>query len=353
MDDAEGYEINRQTQLHTKTLLDTDVFIEILSRTSLKAFHIIRCTSKHLEKLTYNSHVLDLFKGKNNVLHGVIVQQKKVWGSIERKFVSSCGSINFDIGCIPNSCTILATSLNRLILGECDCPDEYPEKFLFICKPTTLDCRTLPFPIYKYIAVKFAMVVMRSNPLHFKIIRLSYAESDDVTNDHDYENFRLELFQSTTWEWRDLGNIRLPYYVHPVSDEAIISKGVVYILLSNYQILQFDAYSEEYVIIFSPSTNINYMSYTSRLIKFEGKLGFFCLNGDRMWGIWVLIRNQWVEVDVISINADAHEWWDYRNNELSFFTGKRIECVVPVNRCHEVFSFCSDFETITMPRRFI
>ncbi|CAH1444855.1 unnamed protein product [Lactuca virosa] len=199
MDDAEGYEINRQTELHTKlALLETDMFIEILSRTSLKTFHIIRCTSKHLEKLTYNSHVLDLFKRKNNVLHGVIVQQKKAWGPIERKFISSCGSINFDIGCIPNSCTILATSWNGLILGECDCPDEYPEKFLFICKPTTLDCRTLPFPIYKYIAVKFAMVVMCSNPLQFKIIRLSYEESSDVTNDHDYENFGVELFQSTT-----------------------------------------------------------------------------------------------------------------------------------------------------------
>ncbi|CAH1447378.1 unnamed protein product [Lactuca virosa] len=282
MDDAEGYEINRQTQLHTKqTLLDTDVFIEILSRTSLKTFHIIRRTSKHLEKLTYNSHVLDLFKGKNNVLHGVIVQQKKVWGSIERKFVSSCGSINFDIGCIPNSCTILATSLNGLILGECDCSDEYPEKFLFICKPTTLDCRTLPFSIYKYIAVKFAMVVMRSNPFHFKIIRLSYAESDDVTNDRDYENFRQELFQSTTWEWRDLGNIRLPYSVHPVSDETIISKGVVYILLSNYQILQFDAYSEEYAyqqtkVHFISQVNIDLINM-EMLGRFSKSLGYTTL----------------------------------------------------------------------------
>ncbi|CAH1429863.1 unnamed protein product, partial [Lactuca virosa] len=132
-------------------LLETDVFIEILSRTSLKTFHIIRCT--------------------------------------KRQFVPSCGANNFDIGCLPKACTILATSLNGLILGECDNPDEYQTKFLFVCKPTTLDNKTLPFTIYKYIAVKFAMVVMRSNPLHFKIIRLSYAKPSDLTKDHGYENF--------------------------------------------------------------------------------------------------------------------------------------------------------------------
>lgn len=106
----------------------------------------------------------------------LLFNKKKPWGTIERQFVPSCGAKNFDIGCIPKAFTILATSLNRLIVGECDNRDEYPNKFLFVCKPTTLDAKSLPFPIYKYIAVKFAMVVMRSNPLHFKIIRLSYAE---------------------------------------------------------------------------------------------------------------------------------------------------------------------------------
>ena len=102
--------------------------------------------------------------------------KKKPRGTIKRQFVSSCGVKNFDIGCLPKACTILATSLNELILGECDNPDEYPEKFLFFYKPTTLDSKTLPFPIYKYIAVKFAMVVIHSNSLHFKIIPLSYAK---------------------------------------------------------------------------------------------------------------------------------------------------------------------------------
>ncbi|CAI9284009.1 unnamed protein product [Lactuca saligna] len=178
MEGTQGYEINHQTQLHTKlALLETDVFIEILSRTSLKTLHIIRCTKRH--------------------------------------FVPSSGAKNFDIGCLPKAFTILATALNKLIFGECDNADEYPNKFLFVCKPTTLDAKSLSFSIYKYIAVKFAMVVTRSNPLHFKIILLSYAEPSDLTNDHGYENFQVELFHSTTWEWRDLGALKWRWELDP------------------------------------------------------------------------------------------------------------------------------------------
>ncbi|CAH1441032.1 unnamed protein product [Lactuca virosa] len=63
----------------------------------------------------------------------------------------------------------------------------------------------------------------------------------DLLKDHaNYDYFYLELFASTTWEWRELRNIRLSSYVYPVSDEAIISGCVVYFLLSNYDILRFD-----------------------------------------------------------------------------------------------------------------
>nr|KAJ0217038.1 hypothetical protein LSAT_V11C300104820 [Lactuca sativa] len=82
------------------------------------------------------------------------------------------------------------------------------------------------------------MVVMSSKSLHFKIIRLSYILSSDLLKDQvDYDYFHLELFDSTTWELRELHNIQLPSSIYPVSDEAIISGGVVYFLLSNYDIL--------------------------------------------------------------------------------------------------------------------
>nr|KAJ0228454.1 hypothetical protein LSAT_V11C100032520 [Lactuca sativa] len=113
----------------------------------------------------------------------------------------------------------------------------------------------------------------------------------DLLKDHaDYDNFHLELFAFNTWEWRELCNIRLPSSVYPVLDEAIISGSVVYFLFSNYDILRFDVFSEEYLVISAPSITNDTNSYTSRLIKFDEKLTYFSISGDLSWTIWLLYQ---------------------------------------------------------------
>ncbi|CAI9263749.1 unnamed protein product [Lactuca saligna] len=60
------------------------------------------------------------------------------------------------------------------------------------------------------------------------------------------------------------------------------SRGVVYFLLSNYDILRFYVYSEEYLVIYATFV-INYFnSYASRLIKLDGKLRYFSISGDHL-----------------------------------------------------------------------
>nr|KAJ0202116.1 hypothetical protein LSAT_V11C600301290 [Lactuca sativa] len=127
------------------------------------------------------------------------------------------------------------------------------------------------------------MVVMSWKSLHFKIIQLSHALSSYLLKDQvDSDYFHLKLF-------RELRNIRLPSSVYPVSDETIISGGVVYFLLSNYDILRFNVYSEEYLVISASFITNDINSYTSRLIKYDGKLRYFFVSGDRSWTIWVFI----------------------------------------------------------------
>nr|KAJ0187897.1 hypothetical protein LSAT_V11C900492680 [Lactuca sativa] len=89
---------------------------------------------------------------------GVIVQQKKPWGTVKRQFVPSCVEKSFDISCIPNS--LLVNVIMEMNIQK---------SFYFFRKATTLDCKSLPFPISKYTA-------------------------DEV----DYDYFHLELFTSNT-----------------------------------------------------------------------------------------------------------------------------------------------------------
>nr|KAJ0225427.1 hypothetical protein LSAT_V11C100031360 [Lactuca sativa] len=168
----------------------------------------------------------------------------------------------------------------------------------------------------------------------------------------DYDYFNIKLFSSTTWQWREFQNIQLPSSVYRVSDEAVTSSGVVYFLLSNDTILRFHIYSEEHILIFAPSTINDFKLYESRLIKFHGKLRYFSVSGDHLWSIWVFIHNRWVKVHVSTYNEGVHEWWDYRNNTLYFFKGNTIQHVVLAHHCQQVFSVCSDFDTVTMPSRY-
>ncbi|CAH1430589.1 unnamed protein product [Lactuca virosa] len=168
----------------------------------------------------------------------------------------------------------------------------------------------------------------------------------------DQEDGNNEIYPSATWQWREFQNIQLPSSVYPVSHEAVTSGGVVYFLLSNDTILRFDIYSEEHILIFTPSIINDFRPYASRLIKFHGKLGYFSVSGDNLWAIWVFIQNRWVKVDVSNYNEGAHEWWDYRNSTLYFFKGNTIEYVVPAHPSQQVFSIRSDFDKVTMPSRY-
>nr|KAJ0204375.1 hypothetical protein LSAT_V11C500233420 [Lactuca sativa] len=190
------------------SLLTSELIIEILSRTSLQTFATIRCTNTYYGNLTYNNYVLHNYNRRNNVVCGIIVQQKKPWRNIERQFLPSFGSNNHDIDWLPHTCTILASSLCGLLLYECYDPDEYVSKILFVIKPTTSDAKWIPFPTSEYTATNFALVVISSNPLHFKVIRLSYTKpSDMLTEKVDYDYYNIELFSSTTWQWREFQNI--------------------------------------------------------------------------------------------------------------------------------------------------
>nr|KAJ0221497.1 hypothetical protein LSAT_V11C200094940 [Lactuca sativa] len=151
-----------------------------------------------------------------------------------RQFVPSSGTNNVHIDWLPHTCTILASSMCGLLLAESYDPDEYVSKILFVIKPTTTYAKWIPFPTSEYTATKFALVVISSNPLHFKVIRLSYTKPSDMPKEKvDCDYYNIELFSSTTWQWREFQNIQLPSSVYLV----VTSGGVVYFLLSNDTIL--------------------------------------------------------------------------------------------------------------------
>lgn len=149
------------------------MILEILSRTSLKTLDTMRCTSKELDTLTYDSYVLDLYKQRNTIVSGFLVQNYIKDSEYFKEFAPSPESKGFDFTFLPRNSCILATSEQGIIVFEFPDPRKHRNVLYHVCKPTTKQILALPNPKTRYTTEKIAIVVVGSKPLHYKIIRLS------------------------------------------------------------------------------------------------------------------------------------------------------------------------------------
>ena len=154
--------------------LSLEMIIEILSRASLKTLDTMRCANKELDTLTYEPYVLDLYKKRNNIVSGFLVQSKQEKYNINR-FAPSPNSSSLDLGFLPRDARILATSEQGIIVFESPHPQKHSHNLRYhVCKPTTRQVSSLPNPKTNYLTIKVAIVILGSQPsLHYKILRLS------------------------------------------------------------------------------------------------------------------------------------------------------------------------------------
>nr|XP_043620196.1 uncharacterized protein LOC122592049 [Erigeron canadensis] len=248
---------------------------EILSRTSLKTLDAIRCANKELDTITYNSYFLELYKKRNNIVSGFLVQNLK--GSIRyvNHFVPSPHSETIDLRkVLPRDARILASSEQGLIFIEGK-DHLNPNKALYqVCKPATRQSLEVPNPNLDYVTQKAAIVIMGLKPLRFKIVRLSQPLPGKT-------KYYYEIFNSKTKAWSrpyPITKFTAGAFLLDDAQEPITTGGSINMLLNNNIILKFNVYSEEWKVFSSPIIPAQkYQDYTcKRLVKFEGKLGFTC-----------------------------------------------------------------------------
>lgn len=153
--------------------LSLEMIIENLSRASLKTLDTMCCANKELDSLTYDPYVLDLYKKRNNIVSGFLVQSKQEKYNINR-FAPSPNSSSLDLGFLPRDACILASSEQGIIV-ESPHPQKHSHNLRYhVCKPTTRQVSSLPNLKTSYLTSKVAIVILGSQPsLHYKILRLS------------------------------------------------------------------------------------------------------------------------------------------------------------------------------------
>ncbi|KAL4571852.1 hypothetical protein LXL04_018617 [Taraxacum kok-saghyz] len=287
-------------------LCDDMLKTKVLSRASLKTLDAIRCTGKEFEKFTYEPYLLHLNKQRNNMVSGFIMEDINRYYEYTHEFTPSRGSSTIDLTFLPRKAKILASCEQGLIVFENPHPTTYGLVSYHICKPATKQVVAIPNPKTKYLIVNMAIVTLGSNPLHYKIVRLSRSSSWSVLkrSGEFYGTYRCEVFDSITWAWKKLDLLMVPFCVHLTNSQPITTRGSIYMLLTDTNILKFDAYLEKWSTFSSP---IDYGDFTRReLVKHDGRLGLTCKPEGGCREIWVLGSDElWEKIYVINGEDDV------------------------------------------------
>uniref|UniRef100_M1DDV4 F-box associated beta-propeller type 3 domain-containing protein n=1 Tax=Solanum tuberosum TaxID=4113 RepID=M1DDV4_SOLTU len=239
----------------------------------------------------------------------------------------------------------------------------------YICKPSTQEWKVLPNPKLRYWTVQVALVVLKSDPLRFKILRLS-KDSPTSSRNLGFGNYFCEIYDSKTNAWRQ-GNIislsedvSLKYHHQPIN-----ASGLICLLTTDDQVLVLNYDGEEvnprFFLPEQAAQNKNYKN--KKLISYEGKLGFICLSPSEILELWCIentINHVWrkeqeVETENIKRVTNYPSPIDFYNNDVIVMEGSNGSVfyeqqnaslhLVKSDKLYgpiEVFPFCSDVEPI-------
>lgn len=290
-----------------------DMIFEILSQLSLRDIGRCRLVSKDFNKMTYESSFMQQNCQRTKTVSGCFVA-----GLSRGMPVSDFISINsldweseLSLKFLRGPISIEAGTKQGLFLCTKNSQTRrhgIPE--FYVCKPTTKEWRQIPNPKTRYFTEKLAMVVLRSKPSSYKIVRFSrhnsfYLKYNKSTS---YYCSRCEIFDSETWTWKQLKDVSLPFDVFFPNEAAVCSCGVLYWLLTNNQVLAFYVDTETWMIfdLPFPLCGKNYFA-RMKLVDYKGRLGMLCVESDwNFMQIWVMEDDHmkiWSKKETTSLEA--------------------------------------------------
>ena len=287
-----------------------ELVFEILSRATLKDIGRCRLVSKDWNMLTYDTSFMQEHSKKTKTISGFFIQ------GYTRKPVSEFISINaldcdskLSLDFLPGPVQIEASTKQGILL----CMKSSETRKLgvpeyFVCKPSTKQWQQIPNPKTRYKTKRCAMVVLRSNPLHYKIVRFSEPKFT-VIRDNSCYSLWCEIFDSATWAWKKLEDtVRFPEYEFLRLEPAVSVCGSFYWLMTNNQVFAFHEDAESWTIFDIPKSlcKRNYFSYM-KLVDYQGNLGMVCKGIDFIQ-LWVMETKtiKWSERKTVSTGVE--EW---------------------------------------------
>ncbi|XP_050376501.1 uncharacterized protein LOC126793910 [Argentina anserina] len=278
--------------------LPSDALVEILTRSSLETVGRCRSLSKEWNHVSYESSFHQLLCERTNTISGFFIQHL-VNCQYSSAFVSPdtnsdpTSKLSLDFLKVPvqieaaNQCILVCVNQNNRYL---------------VCKPATKQWERIPNPKTKYQTASTALIVLKSNPLKYKIIRFSNAKVLlNKHNSHWWRHLRCEIFYSTRGAWKRSKDLILPdpsVFCANKENTVVAANGGLHWLLSSNQVFAFYEDSENWEVFSLPLSAIDNASYNKLLlVEHQGRLALIRGRDDflDMWVMENYARKLWSE----------------------------------------------------------
>ncbi|KAH1113444.1 hypothetical protein J1N35_006822 [Gossypium stocksii] len=167
-----------------------------------------------------------------------------------------------------------------------------------------------------------SMLVLGSNPLRFKIVRLSDSRYDDLDrvsdshseseySDEEDVSWHCEIFDSKSWEWKQSDDLKLTCRDSFENTQDVSACGGLHWLMFNheqdkYTILSFDGDKEEWGMTSLPdSLGGKYHRGQIAHVSYRGKLGLIYHSHEtKMLDVWILNYEKiWIRKHTINLES--------------------------------------------------
>ncbi|XP_076955399.1 uncharacterized protein LOC143630214 [Bidens hawaiensis] len=357
--------------------LPDEMIMEIMSWAQLKTLDTLRCTSRYFNTLANESLVLDSNTERNNMVSGFLIQNPRRTYLYVNEFAPSPKSKSLDVSFLQDNARILATSEQGMMVYMTIDPTNNRRYSYYVCKPATKQILALPCPKGNHTVEKVAIVVMGSKPLHYKIIRFSQHNiycsiccSCLRRWRKFYSWYGCDIFDSLMGKWRSLEHIKLADLVHFTNSQLITVSGSIYMLLSNNDVLKFNAYTEKWKVFPSPIPydESKFLNPPIELVKCGVRLGlaYKPIRANGVWEIWVHTLDERREKQDVAVETKSEfeslkalhgpdTSVTVKDRTLVFYKYKEhgnnmMSKVVLNDSPYRIFSFRSDFEPLDLVR---
>ncbi|XP_019154720.1 PREDICTED: F-box protein At5g49610-like [Ipomoea nil] len=320
--------------------LNQEILFEILSRATLETLDTFKVVSKESKELVEESWFIRNYAEKTKNFIGYIVEKLEPH-RCSYTFVSinpSLGVPGISMECFCGM-TILASSEQGIL-----CCRKYEDRshHYYVCKPSTRQCVELPTPRGRAIFPNwFGLTVLKSNPLQYKIIRLSRQSGKT--------GFICQIFDSKFWTWRQSENIIMEGCSVFSFQPSVCIGGILYLLTDRKTVWAFDSATETHSEFLGPitTTEDNRSCCCEAIVEYNGKLGFTSVYKWEELRLWVLEDYRWEIKKVVEIDKKNRRLIGCSLADMALMIGYGHQ--VSGSYSHQtIFPFRSDWEPVDL-----